>query len=420
MTSCRTQRAGVAALVLLTLGGACSEAPRGPAPAELGPRPGYLVDRMEESPLKEKLRKCLGGRAVANDFSIAHRGAPLMFPEHTQESYVAAARMGAGILECDVTFTADAELVCRHAQCDLHATTNILATPLASRCSEPFTPAELDPVTGELLKPASARCCAGDLTLEEFKSPLLCGRMDAANPRAATVEEYLRGGPAFRTDLYSTCGTLLSHAESIELIASLGRKHIPELKSGDRDAIAAVFGGQEAYARRLVEAYEAAGVSPADVWLQSFDLRDVLSWIETAPAFGRQAVLLDAGAEPRPDPVAFFESLSERGVRFVGPAIPLLLAVDASGDLVPSEYALAARRAGLGIVAWTIERSGRIAEDVLADEREFYYATTRATLGGDGDILRIIDVLARDVGAAGLFSDWPATTTFYANCLAIP
>lgn len=49
----------------------------------------------------------------------------------------------------------------------------------------------------------------------------------------------------------------------------------------------------------------------------------MLSWIETAPAFGREAVLLDAGTEPRPDPVAFFESLSERGVRFVGAAIRL-------------------------------------------------------------------------------------------------
>jgi glycerophosphoryl diester phosphodiesterase len=38
--------------------------------------------------------------------------------------------MGAGILECDVTFTRDRELVCRHAQCDLHTTTNILDTPL--------------------------------------------------------------------------------------------------------------------------------------------------------------------------------------------------------------------------------------------------------------------------------------------------
>jgi glycerophosphoryl diester phosphodiesterase len=26
-------------------------------------------------------------------------------------------------------------------------------------------------------------------------------------------------------------------------------------------------------------------------------------------------------------------------------------------------------------------------------------------------------VLAQDVGIIGLFSDWPTTTTFYANCL---
>jgi len=55
--------------------------------------------------------------------------------------------MGAGIIECDVTFTADRELVCRHAQCDLHTTTNVLEIPeLAEKCSVPFTPA--DPATG--------------------------------------------------------------------------------------------------------------------------------------------------------------------------------------------------------------------------------------------------------------------------------
>ena len=40
-------------------------------------------------------------------FSIGHRGAGLVFPEHTLEAYEAAFRMGAGTLECDVTFTKD-------------------------------------------------------------------------------------------------------------------------------------------------------------------------------------------------------------------------------------------------------------------------------------------------------------------------
>ena len=83
-----------------------------------------------------------------------------MFPEHTKESYEAAARMGAGIVECDVTFTKDKALVCRHAQNDLHTTTNILATPLAAKCTKGFTPH--DPVANT---PASAECRTSDITL---------------------------------------------------------------------------------------------------------------------------------------------------------------------------------------------------------------------------------------------------------------
>ena len=48
--------------------------------------------------------------------------------------------MGAGIVECDVTFTKDKQLVCRHAQNDLHTTTNIPDTPLAQKCTKGFTP----------------------------------------------------------------------------------------------------------------------------------------------------------------------------------------------------------------------------------------------------------------------------------------
>jgi glycerophosphoryl diester phosphodiesterase len=95
--------------------------------------------------------------------------------------------MGAGILECDVTFTKDGELVCRHDQCDLHTTTNILVTDLAAQCSVPFTPAEFD-ASGHRTKAASALCCTSDLTLAEFKP--LTGKMDASNPNATTPQEF--------------------------------------------------------------------------------------------------------------------------------------------------------------------------------------------------------------------------------------
>jgi glycerophosphoryl diester phosphodiesterase len=82
---------------------------------QVGPRPFYLVDKMDPSPLKRKLQQCSQGPFYQTDFSIGHRGGgTLQFPEHTKESHEAGARMGAGVLECDVTFTKDGQLVCRH------------------------------------------------------------------------------------------------------------------------------------------------------------------------------------------------------------------------------------------------------------------------------------------------------------------
>ena len=131
---------------------------------QLGTRPDYLIEDMADSALKTQLESCKEGPFYRTDFSIGHRGAPMQYPEHTKESYIAAARMGAGIVECDVTFTNDKELVCRHSQCDLHTTTNILAIPeLAAKCSESFTPADSSSGT-----PASAKCCTSDISLAEF------------------------------------------------------------------------------------------------------------------------------------------------------------------------------------------------------------------------------------------------------------
>src|SRR6266581_1127719 len=134
-----------------------------PHEAQIGPRPFYLVDKMKDGPLKQKLSQCTGP-FHKTDFSIGHRGAALQFPEHSREAYMAGARMGAGVIECDVTFTKDRQLVCRHSQCDLHTTTNILSVPgLAAKCTQGFSAA--DPATG---RKASAECCTSDITLAEF------------------------------------------------------------------------------------------------------------------------------------------------------------------------------------------------------------------------------------------------------------
>ncbi len=378
---------------------------------ELGPRPYYLVADMDDGPVKAALAECAAQRRPqkATDFSIGHRGAPLQFPEHTEESYRAAARMGAGILECDVAFTRDRELVCRHSQCDLHTTTNILDTEFASQCSEPFTPFDGS-------NPASARCCTSDITLSEFKR--LKGKMDGANPRATTVAEYLQGTPGWRTDLYNQNGTLLSHKESIALFSELGVKMTPELKAPQVTMPYQGDYSQEDYAQQLIDEYRQAGISPEQVYPQSFNLDDVRYWIDQHPDYGRQAVYLDGrdsqGLNPlnpgtwQPD----MSTLSGYGVNIIAPPLWMLVTTDQSQQITPSPYAKAARQAGLDIISWSLERSGP-----LANGGGWYYRSVTPAINNDGDALTLLDVLARDVGVIGVFSDWPATTTFYANCM---
>jgi glycerophosphoryl diester phosphodiesterase len=392
---------------------------------QVGPRPYYLIDKMSPGLLKRKLERCSEGPFYKTDFSIGHRGGgTLQFPEHTKESHEAGARMGAGIQECDVTFTKDAQLVCRHDQCDLHTTTNILVTPLADRCSQPFSPAQFD-ASGNRIKAATALCCTSDLTLDEFRS--LKGKMDASNPNATTAQEFLGGTANFRTDLYSTGATLLTHKESIDLIKKLGGKYTPELKGPNRAAklqVEAVFGSQAAYAQAMIDDYKEAGISPRKVFAQSFNKDDILYWIKNDPEFGKQAVYLDDANVPAELPsAAELKGYAQQGIRIVAPPMFALLTVDAHGKIVPSQYAKDAKAAGLDIITWTLERSGRIVEEVLPTKGtaspSFYYQTTLDALHNDGDLMTTLDVLAQQVGILGIFSDWAGTVSYYASCMGL-
>ncbi|MEZ8447508.1 glycerophosphodiester phosphodiesterase family protein [Vibrio splendidus] len=377
-------------------------------PANLGPRPLFLVNNMDESPLKTKLLSCSEGPFHRSDFSIGHRGAAMQFPEHTKESYLAAIQMGAGVVECDVTFTKDKALVCRHSQSDLHTTTDILAHPdLAKKCSTPFTPA--NPATGE---DAQVECRTSDFTLAEFKT--LKGKMDGANPKATTVEEYMNGTPGWRTDLYSQSGTLMTHAESAALFKEHSVKVTPELKSA---AVDMPFNGfsQEMYAQKLVDELKEAGFKPSETYLQSFNLDDVKYWINETPKFGKQAVYLDDRVYEQADFVASVENMKElhdAGVNIIAPPLFALVELDKNNELVASNYAKLAKDADLDIIAWTLERSGP-----LAQGGGWYYKSVKDGINNDGDMMKMLDVLAQDVGVMGVFSDWPATVTYYANCM---
>ena len=407
---------------------------------QLGPRPFYLVDGMDEGPLKHRLMQCKKGPFSRTDFSIGHRGAALQFPEHTLESYESAALQGAGIVECDVTFTKDAQLVCRHAENDLHTTTNILVTPLAEKCTKKFTPATFDN-TGTRLTPATAECRTSDLTLAEFKT--LTGKMDAFNPNARTPAEFLGGTASWRTDLYTGRGTLMTLKESIELNKRNDVKHTPELKESVVDPatgkkrIEEVFKNptsrtpQQNYAQALVDVLQAQGVKPRDAWPQSFNVDDVLYWAARTP-YGKQAVyLLDFNAN---DPVndiiiqppfdamnrmQYFKFLKQGGVRVIAPAMPALLAVDASNRVVPSTLAKDLKAMGFEIITWTFERADLRKGAGAPQAGGFYFDfdPQGKAIKKDSDMYKALDVLAREVKILGIFSDWPATVTYYANCM---
>lgn len=396
---------------------------------QVGPRPFYLVEGMDDSALKRKLKSCEDKPVKRTNFSIAHRGAPLQFPEHTLEAYTAGARMGAGIVECDVTFTTDGELVCRHAQNDLHTTTNILTSQYADRCIQPFAPATLD-ANGNVTKAASAECRTSELTLDEFKS--LRGKMDAFNRAALTALQFQSGTASWRTDLYTGRGTLLTFAESIVLNKKLGVKHTPELKAGDATSIAAVFGSQERYAQALIDELQANGVRPRDAFPQSFNPNDVLYWVRNT-RYGHQAVFLvdyntttdniilfdTTGKQllTRDEQNAFFKQLRSAGVKIVAPSFNALLTVQ--GDrIVPTVLAKDLRSLGFDLISWSFERVD-LRRGAAGVGSYYDFDPNGVAIKKDSDMYKALDVLAKDVKLIGLFSDWPATVSYYASCMGL-
>jgi glycerophosphoryl diester phosphodiesterase len=282
-------------------------------------------------------------------------------------------------------------------------------------------PPAFDPDSGALTNAEEIQCCTSDITLAEFKT--LEGRMDGVNSQASSLAEYLDGTPGWRTDLYATRGTLMTHAESIDLFKALGVRMTPELKA---PGVTMPFEGmsQADYAQKLIDEYKAADVPASDVFPQSFNLDDVRYWIANEPEFAGQAVYLDDryGDEDfdHLDPASWspsMEALAEQGVKILAPPMWMLLearpeAGEDESRIVPSFYAERAKAAGLQLIAWTFERSWPLSED-----GQWYYSTTDAVIDNEGDKLLALDVLAKDVGVLGLFSDWPATVTLYDNCL---
>jgi len=386
---------------------------------ELGPRPYYLVQNMTEGPLRSKLESCYNNDFEVTGFTIGHRGGgTLQFPEETAQDEQAGARMGAGILECDVSFTQDRGLVCRHSLCDLATTTDILLHPeLAQKCAVPFTPANAT-------SPANAVCCTSDITIAEYGT--LCGKQDAFNASATTVEEFQGTAPDWRTELYDTCGKVLTVNEYIDLVESLNngisppRNYTPELKTPPPAYVPMPFHGytQEMYAQDLVDIFKNRSISFDRIWPQSFLYSDLEYWLKNDHEFGKQAIYLQEFDTPA-DLAAGFANLSiarAAGVNIIGPSIPMLVTVGGPNNdsIVPSDYSRAILDHGFDIIAWTFERSGPLA--TVKARGEYYFSSIADIVHYDGQYYDLLDVLANQIGIKAMFTDWAATVTYFANC----
>ena len=375
---------------------------------DIGNRPDELLSVLAEGELKNRLSTCDTTAVQRSNFSISHRGAPLRLPEHSREGYLAAVEQGAGIVECDVTFTNDAEPVCRHSQCDLHTTTNILDTDLSASCSVPPDHSSETPY-------ANVRCCASDLSLAEFST--LRAKRDGANRNATSLEDYLAGTPDWTGEPATDYATLMTLAESIALLEPLGVSMTPELKSFESPVEDDGTFARDVLSQRMFDTFKNAGVEPERLYPQSFELDDISLWHNIEPTYAQNAVWLDGryatqsinGADASgltPD----FDELADLNIAYLAPPIWMLLTLDEDQQIVPSDYARRANAAGLRLLTWSLERSPD------ADNGGFYYQSIADVYDNAGDQLRALEILVNDVGVEGVFSDWPATTTWFAHC----
>lgn len=450
--------------------------------------PGWLMERLfhgepvwcpwqapgsePDDDCKERYQRIKGYRdAIATcekplrftEKSIGHRGAALVAPEETIPSWQIGAASGAGYLECDVSVTKDLDFTCRHSNCDLQFTTDLIENhpDLNAKCSKPWVPG-----SGE-----EATCCTFDFTMKELSR--LCSKMDSViNASADNYSTYLLGPAGFRTGTLAEkkCSPLVPYREYLRLLKRSGYNAIPELKdtwmNRTQDFLASkgtnIYKIADTFADMLVEEGFHPWPKPGEAELpsgtvkgimQTFDHRIAAHWKTTRPNLSveymwetdqmdnEEGVLCypsngdlngnvggDCGGK------LLIQKLVDLGVDLMAPAIPVLLASGPNRTVVPSRTAEFLKRLKVQhIGSWSLERQGCDAVSGVTPEvpgqllapcgspDSFYYAPIENTSTFQHvDVLQVLDVLFRDVGLNSLFSDFPATVSMYVNCILEP
>lgn len=382
----------------------------------LGPSPYFVLSQLlsDDDDVSMELKNILDTCAKENTMfhashfiasadginNIDHGRMP--YPPHTLTSYEAALRMGAGMVQCPVTFSKDRKLVCRKEQCDLHYTTDVLSHPdqrLASKCAQPFIPSD------GFNRPVQVRCCTNDFTLQELQM-LNCRCSGAASAKSAgvndwgmTVLDYLGPSPP------CVPAKIPSHEEFIQLVdswnANFAPTQVPFIDSGDVHDY-----NQEMLSRQILSSYvDGFHIDSARIFPISQNMKDLVLWKKEFPLYSKNAMALDVISEDASD----MDSLSEHFSSFVKIGVYNVIAPDVGMILKQSEesdsrhsfrstvYSSVAKEMGMGIFAmW----NGSITQDINA--------------------LHILHNLKTQGGVQGFFADvsFVPITTFYDNCLS--
>ncbi|ORY39592.1 PLC-like phosphodiesterase [Rhizoclosmatium globosum] len=391
--------------------------------------------------------------------AIGHRGAALVAPEETIKSWQIGVDSGAGFIECDAAVTKDLQLTCRHSTCDLHFTTDILTRPeMVAKCSTPFTPASNGTA-------AKVNCCTYDFTMEEMSK--LCSIMESGtNPKATTPDEYLVNSTPFRSVglAKGECHKMVSHKDYLKFAKSKNVNVIPELKDttekGTQDFLKSKNSSIEFLADLMAsELREIGFTAPLDAnfrnakrgtigIMQTFDRRVARYWktsknkdlsVEYMWESDFNSTLTekdcDEPADCGTDDVVL--GMMNLGVELISPAFNYYVTAE-NHRIVESKGSknLKALKAKSGkntyFGSWSLERSG-CASHYGSSNATFnaekglgaiggcgwYYNTVEgeATFGQHEDTLLMLDVLFKQVGLVGLFSDFPASVSMYSNCI---
>lgn len=241
--------------------------------------------------------------------------------------------------------------------------------------------------------------------------------MDSRDTSATAAEGYIGGVAPWRTTMYENeCPKVPTHMESIELVMDWGAKFTPELKTPQ---VTMPYEGtytQEDYAQQLIDEYIAAGVDQSAVWPQSFLWDDVIYW-SSKTDFKQGVALVGTYGDytmSASDFVTKVAPLKAVSVKYMAPPMWMLLDLSADNKRIISNYGQLIKDHGFSIITWTLERSGP-----LTSGGGWYYQSTTAVTGRDGDQFETLYALQKEVGIVGIFSDWPATTTFYATCMGL-